>query len=164
MARERSIEGPFWIAPHLAFLVQWLRVLGMDVRLWTGTEKSGPAGDRVVQWSRYPLALHGAEVLTLSSSIREDLLKEFFSSLGIEPDRTRMFTRCLGCNSRLSPMTPEEVFRLWPEIPPYVYQTQPRFNWCPGCKKFYWAGTHVRNMIRTLEEWGVIPRNPPETL
>jgi hypothetical protein len=40
-----------------------------------------------------------------------------------------------------------------------VFQTQNHFNWCKRCRQLFWAGTHVRNMIGTLEDWGVIPKN-----
>lgn len=156
----------FRIAPHLAFLIQWLRVLGVDSRLWSKEVPSGNAPEVVVQWDRYPLPITGlnSQVLTLSSSTREDLLKEFFIVSGIQPDLAEMFKRCLGCNSLLVPLNQEQAQQHWPEIPEYVLRTQERFNWCDQCGKVYWAGTHVRNMIRTLEDWGIIARNPSDPL
>ncbi len=156
----------FRIAPHLAFLVQWLRVLGVDTRLWSKEVPPGNAPVIVVQWDRYPLPNPGlkSQVLTLSSSTREDLLKEFFKVSGIQPDLAEMFKRCLGCNRLLVPLNHEQAQQHWPEIPEYVLRTQERFNWCDQCGKVYWAGTHVRNMIRTLEDWGVIGRNPSDPL
>jgi hypothetical protein len=152
----------FWLAPHLAFLLQWLRILGFRVSLW----RKGLAGwereDTVIQWERYPLPVNRVRVITLSAERREDLLKELYSRLQWVPDRTRMFKRCLRCDSRLIPLTPEQAFLKWPQVPPYVLQTQDRFNWCDHCRKLYWAGTHVRRMIKTLEDWEVIPRSPSD--
>jgi uncharacterized protein with PIN domain len=149
----------FWIAPHLAFLVQWLRVLGVDVRLWDKGVILGQEEETVVQWVRYPLPLEGIRIniITLSESTRETLLREFFDVLDMKPDMAQMFKRCLRCNDLLIPLTKEEAQQKWPELPEYVFQTQERFNWCNQCRKVYWAGTHVRNMIRTLKDWGVIP-------
>jgi len=152
----------FWIAPHLAFLVQWLRVLGIDVRLWDKGVILGQEEETVVQWVRYPLPLEGIRIniITLLESTRETLLKEFFKVLDSKPDLARMFKRCLRCNDLLIPLNQEEAQQKWPEIPEYVQQTQKRFNWCNQCQKVFWAGTHVRNMIRTLEGWGLIPKDP----
>ncbi len=149
----------FWIAPHLAFLVQWLRVLGVDVRLWDKGVILGQEEETVVQWFRYPLSLGGIRIniITLSAFSREALLKEFFEVLGNKSNLAQMFKRCLRCNTLLIPLTREEAQQKWPELPEYVLQTQERFNWCHHCRKVYWAGTHVRNMIRTLKDWGIIP-------
>jgi uncharacterized protein with PIN domain len=152
----------FWITPHLAFLVQWLRVLGVDVRLWDKRVILRQEEETVVQWVRYPLPLDGIRIniITLLESTRETLLKEFFNALDMKPDLAQMFKRCLRCNDLLMPLNQEEAQQKWPEIPVYVLQTQKRFNWCNRCRKVYWAGTHVRNMIRTLEGWGLIPEYP----
>lgn len=153
---------PFIIAPHLAFLVQWLRVLGVDVRLWDKRKTFAAEEETVVQWARYPLPLEGKKIrrITLSQSTREALLKEFFEVSGIQPDSSQMFKRCLRCNSLLVALSPEEAKIKWPALPEYVFQTQKRFNWCERCGQLFWAGTHVRNMIRTLEEWGLLRGSP----
>jgi uncharacterized protein len=150
----------FIIAPHLAFLIQWLRVLGVDVQLWYKGKTFAVEGEAVVQWAPYPLPIEGtkAQIITLSSFTREALLKEFFEVCGFRLDVSQMFKRCLRCNNLLISLDPDEAKRKWPELPDYVYQTQKRFNWCDRCGQLFWAGTHVRNMIRTLEEWGVIAK------
>ena len=82
----------FFIAPHLAFLVQWLRVLGVDVQLWDKRKPFPVEGEAVVQWAPYPLPVEGTEarIMTLASSSREALLKEFFEVSGARPT----FHRC----------------------------------------------------------------------
>lgn len=155
----------YWIAPHLAFLVQWLRVLGIDVRLWEKEVVFGrEAAESVVQWARYPLTLShpGIPVISLSASTPETLLKEFFIKTEIQPDPARMFKRCLRCNTLLMTLIPEEAKNKWPDLPVYVFQTQKHFNWCDRCRQLFWAGTHVRNMIRTLEGWGILPARKKE--
>jgi uncharacterized protein len=157
----------FWIAPHLAFLVQWLRILGVDVQLWDKGVVLGKEGEAVVQWDRYPLPREATPIkrITLSSSTRDTLLKEFFVVTGLRPSLAQMFKRCLRCNSLLIALSPEEAKDKWPALAAYVYETQKQFNWCDHCQQLFWAGTHVRNMIRTLEDWKVIPYpNNPENL
>ena len=149
----------FWIAPHLAFLVQWLRVLGVDVRLWVKGVTLDPEEEAIVQWGRYPLPQEDIpiKIITLLSSTKDALLKEFLHVTGQQPGLSQMFKRCLRCNSLLIALSPEEANNKWPDLPPYVFQTQKHFNWCDHCRQVFWAGTHVRNMIRTLNEWKVIP-------
>jgi uncharacterized protein with PIN domain len=149
----------FWIAPHLAFLVQWLRVLGVDVRLWDKGLILDAEEEAVVQWDRYPLPLEGIRItpITLSASTQETLIKEFLQIAGLQPNSAQMFKRCLRCNSLLIALNPEEAKNKMSDLPAYVYQTQKIFNWCDQCQHLFWAGTHVRNMIRTLEDWKVIP-------
>lgn len=148
----------YWIAPHLAFLVQWLRVLGVDVRLWNKGVILEREDETIIQWNRYPLPLQhaGIRILSLSASTLETLLKEFFEISSLRPDLSQMFKRCLRCNTPLIRLTPGEALRHRRDIPAYVLATQKRFNWCEQCRKAYWAGTHVRNMIRALEDWGII--------
>jgi uncharacterized protein with PIN domain len=147
----------FRIAPHLAFLVQWLRVLGIDVLLWEKGRILDRDKETVVQWDRYPLPLKekGLPMISLSASTLPDLLREFLSVIRFQPKVWQRFTRCLRCNSRLVSLTPDEAKKYWPELPEYVYQTQKKFNWCDSCRQLFWAGTHVQNMVRTLEEWGI---------
>lgn len=148
----------FWIAPHLAFLVQWLRILGVDTHLWEKRVIPKGKEEVIIQWAPYPLALEGkgTKIVTLSSATREALLKEFFLVLGIQPRLSAMFKRCLRCNGLLVSLSPPEAKLKWPDLPEYVFQTQKSFNWCDQCRQLFWAGTHVRNMIRTLEEWGIL--------
>jgi uncharacterized protein with PIN domain len=152
------------LAPHLAFLIQWLRILGVDVRLWEKERGLVGPDETVVQWQRYPLPPTPTEAgrITLSSPSKETLLKEFFDRAGLLPETKRLFTRCLRCNSPLTALNPEEARDRWPDLPPYVFQTQKRFNWCDRCRQMYWAGTHVQNMMRTLEQWGVIEKRVVE--
>jgi uncharacterized protein with PIN domain len=148
----------FRIAPHLAFLVQWCRILGYDIRLWEKNSLLSPEGETLVQWDRYPIPSEEARIprLTLSASSREALLREFIESSGTRPVLSGLFKRCLRCNSPLVPLAPDEALQKWPALPPFVYQTQRYFNWCEYCRQLFWAGTHVRNMIRTLQDWGII--------
>ena len=152
----------YFIAPHLAFLVQWIRILGIDVQIWKKEVVLQPEEEELIQWERTPLPFpgQGIRVITLSASSRAALLKEFLTKVGIQPEIAMMFKRCLLCNGPLQPLNRAEAIEKAPELPEYVLQTQSRFNWCEGCRKIYWAGTHVQNMIRTLQEWDILP--PPQ--
>lgn len=51
--------------------------------------------------------------------------------------------RCIECNRKLVKVEKEEIKN---RIPPYVYKTQENFLYCKNCDKYYWRGTHYRNI------------------
>jgi uncharacterized protein with PIN domain len=61
----------------------------------------------------------------------------------------RPFTRCLDCNTPLSPAAPE----LRPLVPEGAHVDLDTLRWCGQCRKLYWPGGHVRRMRRRLEQW-----------
>ncbi len=60
-----------------------------------------------------------------------------------------VLTRCLSCNELLIAAAREHVRD---KVPPFVFETQANFKSCPKCHKIYWAGTHRRSVLRTLEK------------
>jgi uncharacterized protein with PIN domain len=135
---------------------------GLDTRIWKkGVGGIGPE-DRVVQSIRYPLPVKGVTVVSLVSVERGEQLREVFKALGFKPERTDLLGRCLRCNYPLKRLNSEEVARFQSRIPFYVRQTQRTFSRCEQCGRIYWQGTHARNMMRRMEEWGIIGRNLPD--
>ena len=61
----------------------------------------------------------------------------------------RPFSRCLVCNTVLRPAPDLARARL----PPAVLEAVAEINYCRQCDKLYWAGGHVRRMLRQLEVW-----------
>jgi uncharacterized protein with PIN domain len=59
------------------------------------------------------------------------------------------FSRCLVCNTVLQPAP--ELARA--RLPPAVLAAVPEINHCRQCDKLYWAGGHVRRMLRQLQAW-----------
>lgn len=59
------------------------------------------------------------------------------------------FSRCMCCNSPLTPARRAEVEGL---VPPYVYETHDEFVTCFRCRKVYWKGTHWVRMSRHLDK------------
>jgi uncharacterized protein with PIN domain len=151
-----------WLAPHLAHLKNMLRMAGLDTRIW----KKGVGGmepeDRVIQLLRHPLPVKGVTVLSLASEGMEEQVRETVRVLGIKPDRTSPLSRCLRCNQPLQRLKAEDLTRFRAQIPVYILQTQRHFSRCEGCGRIYWQGTHARNMIRRMEQWGLSARNLPD--
>ncbi|MGW8228139.1 MAG: DUF5615 family PIN-like protein [Gammaproteobacteria bacterium] len=59
------------------------------------------------------------------------------------------FVRCLVCNTRLIHARPEQLL----DLPTRLRNRIDRAYYCPGCKKVYWDGSHVRRMRTRLNEW-----------
>ena len=62
-------------------------------------------------------------------------------------NRDSGFSRCLRCNEPLAPVDKAEVAD---RIPDYVAHTQKSFSQCSICRRVYWPGTHLSNMIGEL--------------
>jgi len=79
--------------------------------------------------------------------------RQVVEHFGLKIDETRLFTRCLQCNRKLTNKIPEEVK---PLVPSYIFTTHQKFSFCPQCKKVYWKGSHQKRMeeiIRGLLEF-----------
>jgi uncharacterized protein with PIN domain len=151
-----------WLAPHLAHLKKNLRMAGLDTLAWKKGVGGIEPGDRVIQLLRYPLPVKGVTVVSLFSEGKEEQLREVFGALGIKPNRTSLLSRCIRCNLPLQRLTSVEVSRFRARVPVYIMETQRHFSRCEQCGRIYWQGTHARNMMRRMEEWGIIGHNLPD--
>ncbi len=61
--------------------------------------------------------------------------------------KSRLFTRCLMCNSELVPVDKKAIKD---RVPIYTHLTQDRFYECPGCGRVYWPGTHKDSMLEFI--------------
>jgi len=77
-----------------------------------------------------------------------DWVRELTPRLGLDWT-LRPFSRCLVCNTALEPAP--ELARA--RLPPAVLATVAEINYCRQCDKLYWAGGHVRRMLRQLHAW-----------
>ncbi|MDW7709817.1 MAG: Mut7-C RNAse domain-containing protein [Deferrisomatales bacterium] len=68
--------------------------------------------------------------------------REVIRSLGLA-DAPTPLTRCLRCNGRLRPASPEEVR---PSLPDHVAATHTHFLACRSCGRVYWEGSHGRGL------------------
>lgn len=59
------------------------------------------------------------------------------------------FTRCVSCNSELSPVAKEEVLD---ELPPRTRLEHEQFVRCDGCGQVYWPGSHHAAMSSWVDD------------
>jgi uncharacterized protein with PIN domain len=77
----------------------------------------------------------------------QDQLREVVERLQLASS-VRAFTLCLHCNLPLSAIHKEAIEE---RLPPKVAALHERFQWCEGCDRVYWEGSHwtqMREMLR----------------
>lgn len=60
------------------------------------------------------------------------------------------FTRCLECNSLLTPVLKENIVA---ELLPMTSQYYENFMRCSGCGRIYWEGTHYQKLKKFVEKY-----------
>lgn len=148
----------------LGALARWMRVLDLDVAYDPALDDPQLVEvvedeDRVLLTRDRKLverrALEGRHLLIASEVVDEQVrqvLDHVAAEHGWEPAPERLFRRCLRCNEGLEEL-PAAVARR--HVPPFVARTQDRFRRCPGCRRIYWASSHVQRMRERLAGMGV---------
>ncbi len=81
--------------------------------------------------------------------IKDDSLKKQLEQveselkISLEPN----LIRCIECNQKLVKVKKED---LKDKVPPYVFKTQKNFMYCKKCDKYYWRGTHYKNIKKSF--------------
>ena len=152
--------GPRLVADvMLGRLAKWLRLLGYDTRYDHAASdmvllRIAQAEDRILLTrDRALVRQRGVRSIWIASQDLPDQIRQVQAEIG--PPLDGALTRCAMCNARLVPVDKREVAD---RVPPYVYQTQDRFQHCPTCDRIYLAATHVDRMRQAMDGWGSAPR------
>lgn len=174
----------FLADPSLGKLAKWLRILGFDTVYFGSGDKplllKRAETEQRILLTRDRRIRRKAENLPhlrccfISHDRVKDQLSEFAQAFmvssgtdrsvrdGFPPEKLgkgiHPFSRCLECNRELEPIEKEEAEG---KVPEYVFSRQERFSRCPGCGKIYWEGTHIRNMMDTLDLLNPAMKRPP---
>jgi uncharacterized protein with PIN domain len=138
----------------LGKLARWLRLLGHDVRYQPDADDDALVEQAIAE-SRILLTrdTHLLERCRLPRTlfVRDDhldaQLRQVHDELELPVEEARFLTRCAECNEVLEEADRESVRGL---VPPHVLATQERFLRCPGCRRVYWAGSHLAPMRERL--------------
>jgi uncharacterized protein len=141
----------------LARLAKWLRLLGYDTAIYSGKAgrpmlRVADNEKRIVLTRRHDMQerqFSGILYLVAGKDI-DAQLREVLERFSLSINQHKMFTICLKCNEKLIPMNREEVRDL---VPPYVFANCNIYTRCPSCQSIYWAGTHQRNALYSLERY-----------
>lgn len=142
----------------LGRLSKWLRLLGYDTLYLnpapdTKLIKIAKEQKRVLLtrdtllMKRRPIKNGIIEAILVRDDSWEKQLAQLVSEAGLNPMEFLDYPLCRECNSLIQKIPKEEVKE---RVPPYVYQTQDRFGWCPNCGRYYWQGTHWERITQKL--------------
>lgn len=74
--------------------------------------------------------------------------REILSFFSISVRRDMLMSRCLACNHEIMHVEKETARG---NVPEYIFHTMQEFSMCPNCNKFFWKGTHFKNIMRLLQ-------------
>lgn len=137
----------------LGRLARWLRALGYDTLYDPTQDDDGLAQiarqeDRVLLTRDVELTRRrGVKAVLIADDRLSSQLRQVVRELGLSTQGA--FSRCIECNVELDEMSRGQA---QPLVPPYVFETQPRFRRCPRCAKVYWRGTHWTHMQKLLQD------------
>ncbi|MFH1857536.1 MAG: Mut7-C RNAse domain-containing protein, partial [Candidatus Omnitrophota bacterium] len=132
------------MTPELGRLAKWLRAVGYDAAVFTGDIPDllakATGEHRVILTRRCALRSHrGTPVVWIKDDQLPKQLRAVPRACRIGPFQKNLFTRCLLCNVAVKQIAKAKMKE---KVPPYVYQTQKAFSYCPSCRRIYWAATH----------------------
>ena len=149
------MEVKFLVTEECGRLARWLRLMGHDTAI--GRTQSLSALYRqaynesrvVVTRNRRVSASCLFRVIQLTSTERDDQLRQITTALGLPVEAERLFSRCDVCNV---PVETIERTQVKHKVPLYVYQTQETFHACPSCHRIYWAATHWQRACKVFDQ------------
>jgi uncharacterized protein len=139
----------------LGKLARWMRVMGCDVEYFPeiadrALSDRAKCGNRIILTRDTRLVqqkINRDNAFLVIGDHYPDQLRQVVQSFAIDPSRD-LLSRCLRCNM---PLVSIEKNELAGKVPPYVFETQDRFETCPRCRKIYWKATHVEHMVGRLQ-------------
>lgn len=136
----------------LGKLAKYLRLMGYD----TYYSNKSLSDDEILEIAKKEnrilitrdrgLALRYEKSYLLNSTDSIDQLKEIAKAFHL--NTKRMMTRCSICNVELVKTNKEHVKG---KVPEKVYGSFDEFYFCPSCGRYYWFGTHAKNIESTLK-------------
>ena len=137
----------------LGTLARWLRALGYDT-LYFGQAQDRALRQVAIQEDRVLVTrdrrlalLARPRACLITAEEPDEQLAELLADLGLTADEERWLSRCLDCNTLLTPRNKDEIRG---RVPEHVLATHLAFSDCPGCGKVYWPGSHADRMLERL--------------
>lgn len=139
----------------LGRLARWLRMLGFDtaydatladvalVRLALDERRILLTRDRHLLRELRPMC-----ALEVTKDAPLEQIHDIVTTLVLPPP-AELFTRCLRCNTVLSPPLADAEAQQF--VPPGVRGIPGPVRQCPTCGRVYWYGSHARRMRIALE-------------
>lgn len=153
-----TIEEPkFLVDEMLQRLGRWLRAAGYDTIIAQGAQSDYYLLRQAIDEGRQlltkdnELARHrrapGTVILLEGESI-DDYARQLSNELGIDWTHY-LFTRCMVCNSLLTPANAEQIA----SMPELAREKNAEAYYCKQCNQVFWDGSHAQRMRSHLSDW-----------
>jgi uncharacterized protein with PIN domain len=146
-------ELKFVLDVHLGTLAVQLRMLGFDTQYKNTIDddelSSISKNEQRILITR-DRGLLKRKTITHGYCVRSKLLNKQLAEIITRFDLHKTinpFTRCLTCNTVLSPIPAAQVKG---KVPDFIFNTHKQFKQCTNCDKIYWKGSHWKHMLRNL--------------
>ncbi len=142
----------------LGKLAKYMRIYGYDVEYFRDIDDASLI-DKALRDGR--ILLTRDRLMLQRKAIRDEIIQCFYIEsksiklqlLQLKDDLDLEFKlkllRCVKCNGLLSQTIKRKARD---HVPKYVFETQKIFYSCSHCNKFYWDGTHKKEMEKFLKE------------
>lgn len=135
----------------------WLRAAGYDVQVPIQKLSGKQLSDLARQEQRVLIINQKhlkdispvlKKVVSVDSPLVFEQIKQIGKSLKIDW-LYRPFSRCMVCNTALSPLNINQ----WVKLPEEIQSKTVTSHGCPSCKRIYWAGDEVNRMVDQLQSF-----------
>lgn len=149
------MDDPRFVADvMLGRLARWLRALGYDTLYFRDAPDRrllavALADRRRLLTRDAALACRARDAgLLVRAEALDAQIQEVTAACGLAGGQA--LSRCLECNALLAAAARETVRD---RVPPYTFETRREFWTCTGCRRVFWAGTHVTGIRRRLQPY-----------
>ena len=139
---------------NLGKLASYLRMLGFDTHFDENIDdnsllKTASSEKRVLLTRDRKLTLrtHPYGILLIENDDPLLQLKFVATRLDLKIDPSDLFNRCSKCNETCEIVDKSEISD---EVFPFILKTQDTIKQCPSCKRYYWKGSHYKNILKKL--------------
>ena len=141
--RNSLTEQPcFDVDGMLGRLAKWLRILGFDAAYPRTAAGEGRYFVTTKEWTG------AGQTIVVSGADTMEQLKQVLAEIGIRPNRSLFFSRCLICNVPVVEIPKADAAG---RVPEKILDSGSEFHECPRCGRVYWEGSHLGRTIRRLE-------------
>jgi uncharacterized protein with PIN domain len=139
----------------LGKLAKWLKILGFDTAYDPAADD-----DRLLLVARKEertllsrdtgllARAKGLASLHIESESWPDQVRQVLAAFDLR-DKTAPYTRCLGCNVKLKPLSRDKARNL---VSPFILERAKELALCPSCGRVFWQGTHFEAMEARLAD------------
>jgi len=141
----------------LGTLAKWLRILGFDT-FYANADMSDEELLNIAKVENRAVFTRDKELIKKGKKKNLDFIAIITTDLDLQLnqalnhiniDKKSILSRCILCNALLDVIKKNKVQG---KIPIKVFENNEKFWFCSKCNKFYWKGSHYKEMINKIEK------------